>query len=193
MDKLCVGAGAHASAPPERARAACAGSRPAPARGLAERLSVCLSHGADACRATPRSRAGEVAERLKAPHSKCGIRATVSGVRIPPSPPNSHSRPSASVQSPHRKATAYAERCLSAFAFVHYNPRRLLGPMLRPGSWHARSTLSARALATLSKPGRHSDGGGLYIAIDKGSFSAALVGCSEIRCSEISDLVCWVD
>ena len=31
---------------------------------------------------------GEVAERLKAPHSKCGIRATVSGVRIPPSPPN---------------------------------------------------------------------------------------------------------
>ncbi len=30
---------------------------------------------------------GEVAERLNAPHSKCGIRATVSGVRIPPSPP----------------------------------------------------------------------------------------------------------
>src|ERR1700757_1509561 len=30
---------------------------------------------------------GEVAERLKAPHSKCGIRATVSRVRIPPSPP----------------------------------------------------------------------------------------------------------
>ena len=30
---------------------------------------------------------GEVAERLKAPHSKCGIRVTVSGVRIPPSPP----------------------------------------------------------------------------------------------------------
>jgi hypothetical protein len=29
---------------------------------------------------------GEVAEWLNAPHSKCGIRATVSGVRIPPSP-----------------------------------------------------------------------------------------------------------
>ncbi len=29
---------------------------------------------------------GEVAEWLKAPHSKCGIRVTVSGVRIPPSP-----------------------------------------------------------------------------------------------------------
>src|SRR5215469_10117155 len=31
---------------------------------------------------------GEVAEWLNAPHSKCGIRATVSGVRIPPSPPD---------------------------------------------------------------------------------------------------------
>ncbi len=30
---------------------------------------------------------GEVAEWSNAPHSKCGIRATVSGVRIPPSPP----------------------------------------------------------------------------------------------------------
>ena len=33
------------------------------------------------------SACGEVAEWLKAPHSKCGVRATVSGVRIPPSPP----------------------------------------------------------------------------------------------------------
>ena len=32
-------------------------------------------------------RCGEVAERLKAPHSKCGIGASLSGVRIPPSPP----------------------------------------------------------------------------------------------------------
>jgi hypothetical protein len=31
---------------------------------------------------------GEVAEWLKAPHSKCGIGASLSGVRIPPSPPN---------------------------------------------------------------------------------------------------------
>lgn len=34
-------------------------------------------------------RRGEVAEWLKAPHSKCGIRATVSGVRILSSPPSS--------------------------------------------------------------------------------------------------------
>src|SRR5689334_13804260 len=30
---------------------------------------------------------GEVAEWLNAPHSKCGIGASLSGVRIPPSPP----------------------------------------------------------------------------------------------------------
>jgi hypothetical protein len=30
---------------------------------------------------------GEVAERLNAPHSKCGMGASPSGVRIPPSPP----------------------------------------------------------------------------------------------------------
>ena len=38
-------------------------------------------------RSTVQSGSGEVAEWLNAPHSKCGIRATVSGVRIPPSPP----------------------------------------------------------------------------------------------------------
>src|SRR5579872_2484313 len=37
--------------------------------------------------ATMRMAPGEVAEWSIAPHSKCGIRATVSGVRIPPSPP----------------------------------------------------------------------------------------------------------
>ena len=39
-------------------------------------------------RALARPRYGEVAEWLKAPHSKCGILARVSGVRIPPSPPD---------------------------------------------------------------------------------------------------------
>ncbi len=29
---------------------------------------------------------GEVSEWLKEPHSKCGLRVTVAGVRIPPSP-----------------------------------------------------------------------------------------------------------
>ena len=31
---------------------------------------------------------GEVAEWSNAPHSKCGIGASLSGVRIPPSPPS---------------------------------------------------------------------------------------------------------
>jgi hypothetical protein len=31
---------------------------------------------------------GEVAEWSNAPHSKCGIGASLSGVRIPPSPPH---------------------------------------------------------------------------------------------------------
>jgi hypothetical protein len=35
------------------------------------------------------ARDGEVVEWLKAPHSKCGILARVSWVRIPPSPPTS--------------------------------------------------------------------------------------------------------
>ena len=40
---------------------------------------------------------GEVAEWLKAPHSKCGILARVSRVRIPPSPPTDESRESEDV------------------------------------------------------------------------------------------------
>ena len=44
-----------------------------------------LARGSLAARRRP---FGEVAEWLKAPHSKCGIRATVSGVRISPSPPS---------------------------------------------------------------------------------------------------------
>src|ERR671912_873604 len=40
------------------------------------------------CRpALSRTSCGEVAERSKAPHSKCGVPATVPWVRIPPSPP----------------------------------------------------------------------------------------------------------
>ncbi len=42
---------------------------------------------------------GEVAERLKAPHSKCGIGASLSGVRIPPSPPDYRSPPSATIRN----------------------------------------------------------------------------------------------
>src|SRR5215831_19134037 len=51
---------------------------------------------------------GEVAEWLNAPHSKCGIRVTVSGVRIPPSPPEGHLRQS--IRSREMAKAAYGVR-----------------------------------------------------------------------------------
>ena len=38
-------------------------------------------------KSSSRDRKGEVPEWSIGPHSKCGVRATVPGVRIPPSPP----------------------------------------------------------------------------------------------------------
>src|SRR5712671_5449718 len=47
-----------------------------------------LEHGPTAGRVkSPAMVPGEVAEWSNAPHSKCGIGASLSGVRIPPSPP----------------------------------------------------------------------------------------------------------
>ena len=51
---------------------------------------------------------GEVAEWLNAPHSKCGIRATVSGVRIPPSPPEHHPSSVVLVREPLDKSGYHA-------------------------------------------------------------------------------------
>ena len=57
-----------------------------PSTGVAGRVFIRYLARA-AFESAPHCLCGEVAERLKAPHSKCGIRVTVSGVRIPPSPP----------------------------------------------------------------------------------------------------------
>lgn len=46
---------------------------------------------------------GEVAEWSIAPHSKCGVRASVPGVRIPPSPPLPSSEASPSARCGRRK------------------------------------------------------------------------------------------
>ena len=48
------------------------------------------THQGQVCDFAPR---GQVAEWLKALHSKCSIRATVSGVRIPPCPPLIYCKP----------------------------------------------------------------------------------------------------
>src|SRR3954452_25127971 len=63
-----------------------------PLAEMAVRYRPCLRAGGPLDSGVPKAvhrsfGAGEVAEWLNAPHSKCGIRATVSGVRIPPSPP----------------------------------------------------------------------------------------------------------
>src|SRR5207253_142792 len=47
-----------------------------------------LEHAPTEGRIRPVMAPGEVAEWLNAPHSKCGIGASLSGVRIPPSPPS---------------------------------------------------------------------------------------------------------
>ncbi len=54
-----------------------------PKRGLADAFPSAIHR---AQRSTDAQR-GEVAEWSIAPHSKCGVRVTVPGVRIPPSPP----------------------------------------------------------------------------------------------------------
>ena len=43
----------------------------------------------------------------------------------------------------------------------------MLGPKLGPGDVRQLNRLSARAIANLAKPGRHADGGGLYLSISR--------------------------
>lgn len=52
-------------------------------------------------------------------------------------------------------------------ALVRYNPAQVLGQKLGQGSAMARkiNRLNARQVATLTKRGRHADGGGLYLSI----------------------------
>src|SRR5260370_30700143 len=57
---------------------------------------------------------------------------------------------------------------LPASVLIRYNLRPRLGPILGPGEGMRRTgKLSARRAATLSKPGRHGDGAGLYLSISK--------------------------
>src|SRR5262249_34592977 len=61
-----------------------------------------------------------------------------------------------------------APRCLASRAVVRHNPALLLGHVLgQRGQAMARTInrLNARAAATITKHGRHADGGGLYLSI----------------------------
>src|SRR5215213_6345251 len=51
---------------------------------------------------------------------------------------------------------------------IHYNPAYKVGKKVGKDWWQIarrQHTLSARTVATLTKPGRHSDRGGLYLNI----------------------------
>jgi Arm DNA-binding domain len=56
---------------------------------------------------------------------------------------------------------------LTASSLIRYNPASKVGKKVGKDTQMARQlhTLSARTVATLTKPGRHSDGGGLYLNI----------------------------
>jgi hypothetical protein len=78
---------------------------------------------------------GEVAERLKAPHSKCGIGASLSGVRIPPSPPvtidfieNSSVFASISIAVPMDLKECYSSYNPPAWAAKKTQPTTLMKP-----------------------------------------------------------------
>jgi hypothetical protein len=81
---------------------------------------------------------GEVAEWLKAPHSKCGIRVTVSGVRIPPSPPS-------------------REKCTDNWGRFHSGPRSALAPALARSRVirRSREQIANRATTPRSCAGVH--------------------------------------
>jgi hypothetical protein len=57
--------------------------------------------------------------------------------------------------------------CLSLTAVVRYNPTQMLGHVVGQDAAMARkiNRLNARTVATITKHGRHADGGGLYLSI----------------------------
>ena len=83
-------------------------THPTPCLATRPRLELAANHGA---RASPVMAPGEVAEWLNAPHSKCGIGASLSGVRIPPSPPEQCFRPFHFVSSDARNHSINRHLC----------------------------------------------------------------------------------
>jgi hypothetical protein len=84
---------------------------------------------------------GEVAEWLNVPHSKCGVRATVSWVRIPPSPPASHlSRPDTWVtdRTQDRRTIDVAVHDLDHSGLAHSDR------LMQPGDGRTRDTAGSR-------------------------------------------------
>src|SRR5262249_52985241 len=109
---------------------------------------------------------GKVAEWLKAPHSKCGIRVTVSGVRIPPSPPSRRSPVFADIHKSAKQANSSGLFRLYTFTAVRHNPRHNCG-LVRGRMAMARTIgrLTALKVDKAKRPGMYADGGGLYLRV----------------------------
>ena len=114
--------------------------RPAtrPAQRIRPIRGLCIRRSSPRTRPDHRARIacfgteGEVAEWLNAPHSKCGIGASLSGVRIPPSPPTlrNKSRRNGAPNSP--RAEPFGSRPNTARALLPMNEGRVRGLAGRP-------------------------------------------------------------
>ena len=67
-----------------------------------------------------------------------------------------------------RKHLSFNNISLLTSEYVRYNPPSPVGKAVGRKVVQQLQKLSARAVATVSKPGRHSDGGGLYLSISPG-------------------------
>jgi hypothetical protein len=106
---------------------------------------------------------------LKAPHSKCGILARVSWVRIPPSPPKQNPIRSDSVQKLQLFQSIGTIFRFSTSASIWYNPRTKRGYKggdTRPFTEGFLLAITVNRLSQLevanAEVGMHADGGGLY-------------------------------
>src|SRR5450631_2867743 len=86
------------------------------------------------------------------------------------SPSNYCSRLGHDSHTIHLISTCCSANRLAPAVVVRHNPPLKVGPIVGPelGGRMARTRnkLTARTLASLSKPGKYSDGGGLYLRID---------------------------
>jgi integrase len=90
---------------------------------------------------------------------------TETGWRSSEGPTYRRLRPSASVQRERLFLWVTSDLCLSVFVLVRYNPASRVGNPVGKRMAKQLHKLSPRAVATVSTPGRHSDGGGLYLNV----------------------------
>jgi hypothetical protein len=129
---------------------------------------------------------------LKAPHSKCGILARVSWVRIPPSPPTALPKAFATTRKKHGVAAAFLSN-FAQFNTIQFVAFRRDDVYLYTSTNVYRARAMAQTLDRLSqtkvthaKTGVWPDGGGLYLQVTDGGskswFFRFTRGGRERRC-----------